>query len=192
VARYGDGWTPAAFGDNFSAWGTPTILVETGALQGKDEMFLVKLNFVAFMTALESLATGAEKTQDIMPYASLIENGSGGLYYFIFRNASVAGSLSADIAVNVQRQRNGFNQFCLIANMGDLRALHGLEEYDAAGFNVIQRFRETKVGSLGDLLFYKKDRTVDWASTDLEKLFPPDAIFSGGKWPVGEKLIPRR
>src|SRR4029453_3546718 len=43
VSRYSDEWTPTAFGDNFSAWGTSTILVETGALQGKDEMYLVKL-----------------------------------------------------------------------------------------------------------------------------------------------------
>ena len=192
VSRYSDEWTPTAFGDNFSAWGTPTLLVETGALQGKNEMFLVKLNFVAFMTALESLATGAEKTQDLTPYTSLIENGSGGLYNLIFRNTSVAGSLPTDIAVNVQRQRSGFSQFCLIANMGDLRGLHGFEEYDAAGFNVVQRFRETRVGSLADLLFYKKERTVDWSSTELEKQFPPDAIFSGGKWTVGEKVIPRK
>ena len=192
VSRYGDEWTPTAFGDNFSAWGTPTILIETGALQGKDEMFLVKLNFVAYMTALEALATGAEKTQDVTPYTSLMENGSGGLYNFVFRNASVAGAPSADIAVNVQRQRNGFNPFCLIANIGDLRALHGLEEYDAVGFNIVQRFREMRVGSLAELLFYKKDRTVDWAATDLEKQFPPDAIFSAGKWAVGEKVIPRK
>jgi len=114
------------------------------------------------------------------------------LYNFVFRNASVAGAPSGDIAVNVQRQRKGFNPFCLIANIGDLRALHALEEYDATGFNVVQRFREMRVGSLAELLFYKKDRTVDWAATDLEKQFPPDAIFSAGKWAVGEKVIPRK
>ena len=32
IARYDDGYTATAFGDNFSAWGTPVILVETGAL----------------------------------------------------------------------------------------------------------------------------------------------------------------
>ena len=68
VARYSDEWTPTAFGDNFSAWGTPVILVETGALHGKDEMFLVKMNFVAFMAALESLATGSERTQSPLGY----------------------------------------------------------------------------------------------------------------------------
>ena len=97
-----------------------------------------------------------------------------------------------DIAVNVQRMRAGNTPFCLIANVGSIRAARGIDEYDASSFNVIQRFGDTSVGSLGDLLFYKKDRAVVWSSADLEKQFPPDAIFSGGKWTVGEKLVPRR
>lgn len=192
VSRYSGEWTPTAFGDNFSAWGTPTILIETGGLNGKDEMFLVKLNFIAFMTALEALASGAEKTQDPSPYLSLVENGSGGLYNYIFRNVNIAGAQAGDIAVNVQRGRSGFAPLCLIANLGDVRGGRGLDEYDAAGFNVVQRFRETRVGSLADLLFYKKARMIDWSSAELERQFPPDAVFSGGKWTVGEKLVPRK
>ncbi len=45
---------------------------------------------------------------------------------------------------------------------------------------------------MAEFLFYKKDRTVDWLSPDLEKQFPPDAIFSSGKLIKGEKLLPRR
>jgi Zinc carboxypeptidase len=192
ISRYSGEWTPTAFGDNFSAWGTPTILVETGALQGRDEMFLIKLNFIAFMTALQALATGSEATQDTTPYLSLIENGSGGLYNFVFRDANISDSVREDIAINIQRSRSAMSQLCLIASLGDIRGGRGIEEYDASGFNVVQRFRETRVGSLGDLLFYKKDRIVDWTAADLEKQFPPDAVFSGGKWTVGEKLVPRK
>lgn len=192
VGRYSDEWTPTAFGDNFAAWGTPTILIETGALQGKDEMFLVKLNFIAFLTALEALSTGSERTQDTMPYLSLMENGSGGLYNFVFRNASIAGSVQGDIAVNIQRARAGLSPFCLIAYVGDIRSARGIEEYDASAFNVIQRWREMRVGSLGDLMFYKKDRVVDWAASDLERRSPPDAHFSGGRWIKGEGLVPRK
>ena len=35
IGRYVDDYNPNAFGDKFSDWGTPTILIETGALQGK-------------------------------------------------------------------------------------------------------------------------------------------------------------
>ena len=198
IARYSDEWTPTAFGDNFSAWGTPTILIETGALYGKDEMFLVKMNFVAFMTALESLASGSEKTQDTAPYLTLPENSSGGLVNFIFRRANIvkAGDVSsfavADIAAVTERRRASFIAPATIRSVGDLPNLQGLEEYDASGFNVVQRFGTVKSGELAEFFFYRKDRTVDWSCSDLEKQFPPDAVFSGGKWAKGEKVVPKK
>ncbi|MBA3353923.1 MAG: peptidase M14, partial [Blastocatellia bacterium] len=89
IGRYGDEWTPTAFGDNFSAWGTPVSLIETGALHGRDEMFLVKMNFLAIMTAMRSLADGSEKTYNPTTYETLPSNSSGLLYYYIFRNGSL-------------------------------------------------------------------------------------------------------
>ena len=53
IARYDDEYNPRAFGDRISEWGTPVILIETGALHGKDEMFLVKMNFVAYLDRAE-------------------------------------------------------------------------------------------------------------------------------------------
>ena len=79
--------TASAFGDNFSAWGTPVILIETGALQGKPEMFLVKMNFIAIATALKSLADGSEKNISPDAYEQLPHNTSGRVFSFVFRNA---------------------------------------------------------------------------------------------------------
>ncbi|MFT3743579.1 MAG: M14 family zinc carboxypeptidase [Pyrinomonadaceae bacterium] len=204
IGRYGDEWTPTAFGDNFSAWGTPTILIETGALYGKDESYLVKMNYIAFMTALNSIATGSEKNNDPNIYINLTENGSGGLVNFVFRKANVVipdpaattpGAVTTkttDISAVTERRRASFVAPVRIRNVGDATTVRGLEEYDASGFNVVQRFGQAKAGELAEFFFYKKDRTVDWASTDLEKQFPPDAVFSGGKFVKGEKLVPRR
>jgi len=198
IGRYSDEWTPSAFGDNFSAWGTPTILIETGGLHGKDEMFLVKMNFVAFMTALHSLATGSEKTHDTSPYLFLLENRSGSLFDIIFRQANVirkganGAAPVADIAVNTERRRASFFAPNLIKIIGDLPHLHGLDEYDASGFNVVQRFGEMNAGSLAEFYFYRKDRVVDWTVAEIEKQFPPDAVFSGGKWIKGEKVVAKK
>ena len=199
IARYSDEWTPTAFGDNFSAWGTPTILIETGALYGKDESYLVKMNFVAFMTALHSIATGIERTQDPNIYINLPENGSGGLVHYIFRRANIVAVTDTTVNISVgdisgvkERRRASFISPVRIRSIGNLPNLRGIEEYDASGFNVVQRFGQTKVGELAEFFFYKKDRMIDWASTDIERQFPPDAIFSGGKWIKGEKLVPRR
>ncbi|MEZ5346312.1 MAG: M14 family zinc carboxypeptidase [Pyrinomonadaceae bacterium] len=89
IASYDDEYTENAFGDTFSDMGAPVILIETGGLFEKDEMYLTKLNFVAFLTALRSLADGSEASADPRAYEDLQENGGGKLHNFIFRNATV-------------------------------------------------------------------------------------------------------
>ena len=197
IARYDDGYTATAFGDNFTAWGTPVILIETGALVGKDEMYLVRLNFVAFLTALRVLADGSEKTQDPKPYLSLKGNGSGAVYNVIFRGANVIlpdekESYRTDIAVNVERRRASFPAPHIIREVGDLSGVSGLEEYSADDFYVVQRYGNFKIGEPAELLFYKKDKQVDLTVKDVEKQFPPDAIYSVGKWTKGEGVVPRK
>jgi len=195
IGRYGDEWTPTAFGDNFSAWGTPVILIETGALHGKDEMFLVKMNFVAFVTALQSVVTGSERNEDPSAYLNLPNNSSGNIVHFVFRRANIVngGSVSVgDIAAIADRRRASLAVMAKIATVGNIGTLQGLDEYDASGFYVYQRFGRTRPGELAELYFFKKDRSINWASGDLEKEFPPDAVFSGGKFIKGSEIVPKR
>ena len=111
ISRYSDEWTPTAFGDNFSAWGTPTILIETGGFHGKDEVFLVKMNFVAYLTALKSLSDKSERNADANIYDNLPRNGSGNIYNYIFRRANIVNFTEsvepfvADISLNTDRRR---------------------------------------------------------------------------------------
>jgi hypothetical protein len=162
VAEYDDEYTATAFGDNFSAWGTPTILIETGALKGHDEMYLVKMNFIALATALKAVSDGSEKTYSTMPYDTLPPNGYGRLMDFVFRNGSVikrtepGSTLITDIGINKARRREMFAAPTFIRKLGRLSDFAGLEEYDASGFYVIGRFQPITEGSFGDLLFYKK------------------------------------
>jgi hypothetical protein len=45
---------------------------------------------------------------------------------------------------------------------------------------------------MGEFLFYKKSRTIDWKTPNLESAVPPDAIFSQGKWRTGEGLLQKK
>lgn len=188
IGRYDDEFTSTAFGDNFSAWGTPVILIETGALHGKDEMFLVKMNFIAFLTSLTSLADGSEKSFSPANYELLPNNSSGRIAHFVFRNASIINRkqpseiTTGDIAANTERRRAEFTQPTIIKRIGSLNDLSGLEEYDVSDYYLVGRFQPLKPGSFAEMLFYRKNRTVDWSAADLEKQFPPDAVFSLGKW----------
>jgi hypothetical protein len=70
--------------------------------------------------------------------------------------------------------------------VGNLAGAFGLNEFDARDYIVVARNSPTiRTGEFAELLFYKKNRTVDWKSADLEKQFPPDAIFSLGRWVKG-------
>lgn len=204
IGRYGDEFTSTAFGDNFSAWGTPVILIETGGLHGRSEMDLVKMNFIAIGTAFRALADGSEKNFNSSAYDQLPANTSGRLMSVIFRNASVVtfeekpeGARStvitaADIGAITDRRREEFTAPNIVRRIGDLSGLGALQDYDASGFYAVGRFQPLASGTFAEILFYKKDRQIDWTASDLEKAFPPDAVFSLGQWIRGEGIVPRK
>jgi len=197
IGRYDDSYNPRAFGDMISAWGTPVILIETGALHNKNEMFLVKLNFVAYHSALKSLVDKSESKADAKIYDNLPFNDSGVLFNYIFRNANIINfaenvePFTADVSINVERRRANEAAPTYIREIGDLSIFSGLDEYDVKDFYLIPKNGLLRVGTNGEFLFYKKTREIDWTTKDLEKAFPPDAIFSNGKWTKGEKLLPK-
>jgi len=198
IARYDDDYTATAFGDNFSAWGTPVILIETGALQGKDEMYLVKMNFIAFLTALKSMADGSEKTASSIPYDTLPHNSTGRVYNFVFRNALIVDPENpsqitvASIGANSWRTRAAFIPQVAITAVNSLNGMGGVDEYDASNFYVIQKFGRLRPSESAELLFFKKERQIDWKSPNFEKDFPPDAVFSLGRFVKGAELFPVR
>jgi hypothetical protein len=197
IGKYDDEFTATAFGDNFTAWGTPVLLIETGALHGKDEMFLVKMNFIAILTALRALADGSEKTLSPAAYEQLPANTSGRLMSVVFRGATVvdrSGVIQnpADIGLNLERRRAEMPAPAVVRRIGDLSSITGLAEYDASNFYVTGRTQPVKTDTFGEFLFYSKSRRIDWTSPDLEKQFPPDAIFSVGRWVKGEDVVPKK
>lgn len=201
IGRYGDDYNPRAYGDTFSALGTPVILVETGGLHGKDEMYLVKMNFIAYLAALQSLVDGSEKKADPKIYETLPFNSSGRIFNTVFRRANIINysktdaPFIADVAVNAERRRAALSAPTYVSEVGDLTAYEGLDEYDASGFNMIPRDGLLSVGSAGEFLFYKKDRRIDWKienMSDFVQKNPPDAVFSINRWLKGEGVVPKR
>lgn len=198
IGRYDDTFNPRAFGDMFSAWGTPVILIETGALQGKDEMFLIKLNFIAYLSALKALVEGSERKANMNVYDNLPFNSSDRIFNVIFRRANIINfketseSFTADVGINKERRRAQILAPTYVREIGDLAVYKGLEEFDAREFYLIPSSGQLRIGQSGEFLFYKKERKIDWTAENLEKTFPPDAVFSEGKWVKGEKLFVKK
>jgi Zinc carboxypeptidase len=181
IGRYDDEFNERAFGDNISAWGTPVILVETGAMHGKSEMFLVKLNFVAYLSALQSIVDGTEKQTAMSVYDNTPFNSSGDIYNYIFRKATIISEKGepylADVGVNAERRRASEISPAFVQEIGDLAVFAGLEEFDVSDYYLIPKTEFLHIGSNAEFSFYKKSKVKD-----LKKLPEADAIFVNGKW----------
>jgi hypothetical protein len=205
IARYDDTFNPRAFGDLISQWGTPIVLIETGALHGKSEMDLVQINFVALVYALKGLADSGVENANPAVYDSLPYNSGGMIFNLVVRGATIInrfrdGQISvppfkADIGVNL----DGFyiegkrHTRANVEEVGDLGGFTGLEEVDASGFYVTTARGVLRNGAEAVLLFYRKDRAtkIDWDVSDLEVRFPPDAVYRNGQW-SGKEQFSRR
>ncbi len=195
VGRYDDSFNPRAFGDNISKWGTPVILIETGALQGTSGHDLAGLNFVALSAALKALADGSAEEANPAVYDALRMNEGGIIYDLLVRGGTVVGRaadgnmrvepFAADLAVNVERGRGDSAppRRASVQDVGDLSVYKGLEEVDARGYYVVMG-GDLRVGGEAALLFYRKEKAagINWNAPDFETRFPPEAVFRGGNW----------
>lgn len=72
VARYTDGFETRAFGDNFTLWGTRTVLIEAGWLTGDDDkQALRRIYFATLVAALDAIATQRFATEDEKLYPKI-------------------------------------------------------------------------------------------------------------------------
>ena len=78
IARYDEDWSPRAFGDNLTAWGTPVVLIESGGIpKGRTHAFLTQLNYVGLLTVLHGLARDDLAREPASAYESLARNTDG-------------------------------------------------------------------------------------------------------------------
>src|SRR6188474_3107928 len=144
IGRYDDEFEVRAFGDNLTLWGTPVVLIETGAFPAAEpDPALVRLNFVAILSALDALATGSVDKADPKRYDSLPKNESK-LFYVLVKNATVLSGAgvppyTADIGIAATRRirdvegKRDMQLVTTIDDMGDLRTLGALRTIDATG-----------------------------------------------------------
>jgi hypothetical protein len=194
IGRYDDSFNPRAFGDLISQWGTPVVLIETGGWFGRPEMDLVRLNFTALATTLQELALGQVDRANPAVYDAIPYNNGGGMIPLIIRRATIVNryregkfevpAYAADIAVNIEGAR------ATIQDLGDLGGFVALDEVDADGFHVTVGKGTLRTGGEATFLFYhsSRARTIDWRTLNLEKRYPPDAVFRMGRWTGRNRL----
>ncbi|MEZ4901008.1 MAG: hypothetical protein R2822_04245 [Spirosomataceae bacterium] len=87
VARYSDEFEPRAFGDNIAKWGTSLVLIESGGYKNDPEkQYLRKMNFIAILTSLVSIADGTYTRENHSEYEKIPQNERNH-FDLIIRNA---------------------------------------------------------------------------------------------------------
>ena len=141
IGRYDDDFEVRAFGDNLTLWGTPVVLIETGPYPSAEpDAPLVRMNFVAIVSALDALASGAVDKADPKRYESLPKNESKG-FFILVRNATILTGTGikpfrGDIGISGNRR---------------IRMVDGRREL----------YMQTNINDLGDLRTYRGIRTID-------------------------------
>jgi hypothetical protein len=136
IARYPDEFEPRAFGDNFQAWGTSTVLIESGhAMNDADKDFIRKLNFVALLTALRCIGNGSYQDAELDLYWRLAENKKS-VFDFIVRDVllqhhSWSDEVDIGLAVNRQLSASSSSTIVTMKDVGDLSTFVGLDTIDA-------------------------------------------------------------
>jgi hypothetical protein len=148
IGRYDDEFEVRAFGDNITLWGTPVVLIETGPWPSAEpDAALVRLNFVAIVSALDALATGSVERADPRRYESLPTNDTKEMYVLVKNGTVINGAgvppFVADIGIVATRRvrvvegRRELQVVTTIDDLGDLRTLGGLRTIDATGMTVV-------------------------------------------------------
>jgi hypothetical protein len=163
IGRYDDEFEVRAFGDNITLWGTPVVLIETGPWPSETpDPALVRLNFIALVSALDAMATGQVERADPKRYETLPVNESRDFYVLVQNGTVIAGTgvppFIADVGIVANRRvrTTGSNreiQLSLnIDDLGDLRTQGALRTIDATGKTVVvatdDSFAEGKVVDL--------------------------------------------
>ncbi len=158
MARYDEDWSPRAFGDNLTAWGTPVVLIESGGVPpslGFSD--LTRLNFVALLSVLQNLARDDLAGYDPGVYEALERNRSDAWSDVVVRGGELLqpGTMTpqsrqtyrADLAFNLSREDrhaagcgHGEPGGSRIVELGDGRFLAAGRDIDAAGSLVLAPF----------------------------------------------------
>lgn len=174
IGRYDDEFEVRAFGDNVTLWGTPVVLIETGAWpSAQPEAALVRLNFIAILSALDSLASKSVERADPQRYESLPMNQSRA-FYILVRNATVINGAGvppfiADVGVIANRRvrlapgSRDLQVSLVIDDIGDLRTSGGLTTIDGTGMTIVPIEEDLEVGRVVDLPEWKSKRSASIA-----------------------------
>src|SRR5690606_36940056 len=141
---FDDEYEVRAFGDNFQAAGTSTILIEAGGYpHDPEKQYLRKIVFMAILKGLTSIASGTFKEKSTEEYLRIPENKL--LHFeYILRNAELYFTQSpyrVDIGISLKEKldetQRSTSRSYLIEDIGDLSGRFAYHDIDCTDIKLI-------------------------------------------------------
>ncbi|HEY1025653.1 MAG TPA: M14 family zinc carboxypeptidase [Sphingobacteriaceae bacterium] len=159
VGLFDDEYEPRAFGDNFQAAGTSTILIEAGGYPNDfEKQFIRKIYFGAMLSGLTQIANGRYADRSLDEYYAIPKNQK--LHFSILiKNCMVVENNGAEYRTDIgiiadqvpNETRTGVNYNYVIDDLGDLNGRFGYLEVDAAHLQLIVS-KPLRVNETADLI----------------------------------------
>ncbi len=142
VSRYSDAFENRAFGDNFTARGTRTVLIEAGWLTGDNEkQTLRRLYFASLVASIDAISRGSYQKIPLADYNRLPFNQNR-LFELLIREATLqdrGNEYLMDIAFKSAEYGSDKNWYTksTIADLGDLNPHSAHHVIDGKGLKVV-------------------------------------------------------
>ncbi len=135
IGKYDDTFEPRAFGDNLVKWGTSSILIESGGWKNDfEKQFVRKMNFIAILSGLHSIATKQYNNNSTNSYFAIPDNDEY-LFDLLIRNIKSKvkdTTIVLDLGINRKEttEKGGLPYFKgNIEDIGDLSTFFGNDDY---------------------------------------------------------------
>lgn len=166
IARFDDDYEPRAFGDNFQAAGTSTILIEAGGFTNDPEkQFIRKIYLKSILSGLISIANESFKSESLDEYFSIPENKKRH-FQFLLKNCTLQRNKKnyvADIGIIVQEKINpdlkSLTYNYILGDIGDLNGFYAYQELNCESYRITE-VRTLKIDESVDLIIQDANNII--------------------------------
>lgn len=139
IARWDETFNPRAFGDLTAQWGTSTVLIEAGGIEGDPQkQELRKLYFLGMVAALDAIASGSHSAMPHALYRELPENGEPWPDLLIEGGTlAIPGQPQARADLLLEFRQPLSWQGGRIEDIGDLAGVPARRTLDASGLYIV-------------------------------------------------------
>lgn len=166
IARFDDEYEPRAFGDNFQAAGTSTILIEAGGYkEDPEKQFIRKVYLKSILSGLINIANEAYVREDVEHYFSIPENKKRHVQILLKNCQLIRNGINfkVDIALISQEKINSSLDFTSLSyvlnDLGDLSGFYAYQEINCEKFTITER-KEFKIDEPVDLIIQDSNRII--------------------------------